>query len=117
MEKVHFYEMHIFKYSKRKGTRAAVMEQQVPDAVKTQRSNRLIQLEQRMSKEYRQSFMGEDIEVLLEEQKEIDGNFYQIGHTGQYIKAALKTQEDTRNCMVTGILTEFLKDDIMVMER
>ena len=117
LEKVHFYEMHIFKYSKRKGTRAAVMEQQVPDAVKTQRSNRLIQLEQRMSKEYRQSFMGEDIEVLLEEQKEIDGNFYQIGHTGQYIKAALKTQEDMRNCMVTGVLSEFLKDDIMVMER
>ena len=117
LEKVHFYEMHIFKYSKRQGTRAAVMEKQVPDAVKTQRSNRLIQLEQRMSKEYRQSFIGEDIEVLLEEQKEIDGNFYQIGHTKQYIKAALKTQEDTRNCMVTGILTEFLKDDIMVMER
>ncbi len=116
LEKVHFYEMHIFKYSKRQGTRAAVMEQQIPDAVKTQRSNRLIQLEQRMSKEYRQSFMGEDIEVLLEEQKEIDGNFYQIGHTGQYIKAALKTQEDMRNCMVTGVLTEFLKDDIMVME-
>ena len=117
LEKVHFYEMHIFKYSKRQGTRAAVMEKQVPDAVKTQRSNRLIQLEQQMSKEYRQSFIGESIEVLLEEQKEIDGNFYQIGHTGQYIKAALKTQEDTRNCMVTGVLTEFLKDDIMVMER
>ena len=117
LEKVHFYEMHIFKYSKRQGTRAAVMEQQVPDAVKTQRSNRLIQLEKRMSSEYRQSFMGENIEVLLEEQKEIDGNFYQIGHTGQYIKAALKTQEDMHNCMVTGVLTEFLKDDIMVLER
>ena len=117
LKKVHFYEMHIFKYSKRQGTRAAVMEKQVPDSVKTQRSNRLIQLEQRMSKEYRQSFMGEDIEVLLEEQKEIDGNFYQTGHTKQYIKAALKTQEDMHNCMVTGVLTEFLKDDIMVMER
>ena len=117
LKKVHFYEMHIFKYSKRQGTRAAVMEKQVPDSVKTQRSNRLIQLEQRMSKEYRQSFMGEDIEVLLEEQREIDGNFYQTGHTKQYIKAALKTQEDMHNCMVTGVLTEFLKDDIMVMER
>lgn len=117
LEKVHFYEMHIFKYSKRQGTRAAVMEKQVPDVIKTQRSNRLIQLEQRMSKEYRQSFMGENIEVLLEEQKKIDGNFYQTGHTRQYIKAALKTQEDMRNCMVTGVLTEFLKDDIMVMER
>ncbi len=117
LEKVRFYEMHIFKYSKRQGTRAAVMEQQVPDSVKTQRSNRLIRLEQWMSKEYRQSFMGEDIEVLLEEQKEIDGNFYQIGHTKQYIKAALKTQEDMRNHMVTGVLTEFLKDDIMVLER
>lgn len=117
LEKVHFYEMHIFKYSKRQGTRAAVMEKQVPDVIKTQRSNRLIQLEKRMSKEYRQSFMGENIEVLLEEQKKIDGNFYQTGHTRQYIKAALKTQEDMRNCMVTGVLTEFLKDDIMVMER
>lgn len=117
LEKLHFYEMHIFKYSKRQGTRAAVMEGQVPDAIKAQRSNSLIQLEQRMSKEYRQSFMGEKIEVLIEEQKEIDGHFYQIGHTRQYIKAALKTREDMRNRMVTGVLTDFLKDDIMVMER
>ncbi|MCM1386055.1 MAG: tRNA (N(6)-L-threonylcarbamoyladenosine(37)-C(2))-methylthiotransferase MtaB [Bacillus sp. (in: Bacteria)] len=115
LQKVHFYEMHIFKYSKRQGTRAAVMDNQVPDDIKTQRSNRLMQLERQMSKEYRQSFMGEDVEALFEECKEIDGRVYQIGHTKQYIKTALETRQDMRNCMVTGPLTEFLKDDIMKM--
>lgn len=113
LEKVHFYEMHIFKYSKRQGTRAASMEQQIPDAVKTDRSSRLLQLEERMSEQYRQAFIGENVEVLFEESKEIDGRIFQIGHTGQYIKAAKETSEDLSNCIVSGTLTGFLTHDIL----
>ena len=81
LEKVHFYEMHIFKYSRRQGTRAAAMEDQVSDQVRAERSGRLMRLEQRMSQEYRQSFIGENVEVLYEEAKKIGETVYQIGHT------------------------------------
>ena len=67
LEKIHFYEMHIFKYSKRQGTRAAVMDNQVPDEIKTKRSSILIELGNRMSKEYRDYYIGLDKEVLFEE--------------------------------------------------
>ena len=115
VEKVRFYEMHIFKYSMRQGTRAAAMEKQVPDSVKAKRSSRLIQLEQRMSREYRESFFGEDAEVLMEESKTIDGRVYQIGHTRQYIKAAKQTCQSLNNCMITGKITGFLEDDIVLL--
>ena len=115
LEKVHFYEMHIFKYSKRQGTRAAVMEHQVTDAVKTERSNELMELERKMSEEYRKSFVGKEVEVLFEEAKEIDGRIYQIGHTRQYVKVVKETQEDCSNCIVSGELTGFLKEEMMTM--
>ena len=116
LEKVHFYEMHIFKYSKRQGTRAAAMENQLTDAVKTQRSNKLMELEHRMSEEYRKSFICKDVEVLFEEAKEIDGTIYQIGHTRQYIKIVKETTEDLSNHIVSGEITGFLKDDMMTIK-
>ncbi|MCH5253985.1 MAG: tRNA (N(6)-L-threonylcarbamoyladenosine(37)-C(2))-methylthiotransferase MtaB [Lachnospiraceae bacterium] len=115
LEKVHFYEMHIFKYSKRKGTKAAAMEGQILEAVKAERSNRLMQLEKRMSEEYRQAFVGKETEVLFEETKEIDGRIYQVGHTREYIKAAKATQEDLSNRILKGLVTGFLCEDIMIV--
>ncbi len=114
LDRVHFYEMHIFKYSKRQGTRAASMKNQVPEEVKSERSNRLIQLEKRMSEEYRQSYIGEEVEVLFEEAKEIDGHTYQIGHTREYVKVAKETQDNLSNCLVKEKMKEFLKDDILI---
>ena len=73
LEKIHFYEMHIFKYSKRQGTRAAVMDNQVPDEIKTKRSSILIELGNRMSKEYRDYYIGMDKEVLFEEKTKLFG--------------------------------------------
>ena len=66
LQKIHFYEMHIFKYSKRQGTRAAVMPDQVPDTIKAQRSNRLLALEKQMSEAYRRTFIGKEVTVLFE---------------------------------------------------
>ncbi len=116
LEQVHFYEMHIFKYSKRQGTRAAVMENQLTDAVKTERSNKLMELEHRMSEEYRKSFIGSTVEVLFEEAKEIDGRIYQIGHTRQYVKVVKETTEDFSNCIISWEITGSLKDDMMTIK-
>lgn len=116
LEKVHFYEMHIFKYSKRQGTKAAAMKEQVTDRVKAERSGRLMRLEQRMSQEYRQSFAGEDVEVLYEEAKKIGENVYQIGHTVRYIKVGRKAEGDFKNRILTETLTGALQDDIMFVE-
>lgn len=116
LEKVHFYEMHIFKYSRRQGTRAAAMEDQVSDQVKAERSGRLMRLEQRMSQEYRQSFIGENVEVLYEEAKKIGETVYQIGHTVRYIKIGRKAQGDFRNRILSETLVGALQDDIMLVE-
>ena len=81
--------MHIFKYSKRKGTVAATLPDQVSDAKKDERSDRMIALRDRLSIEYRQRHLGIKAEVLFEEEKTIDGKKYFVGHTGEYILAAL----------------------------
>ena len=116
LEKVHFYEMHIFKYSRRQGTRAPPMEDQVSDQVRAERSGRLMRLEQRMSQEYRQSFIGENVEVLYEEAKKIGETVYQIGHTVRYIKIGRKAQGDFRNRILSETLVGALQDDIMLVE-
>lgn len=116
LEKIKFYEMHVFKYSKRKGTRAAVMEHQVPDEQKAQRSSVLLAMEQKDSKEYRDCYIGKEVEVLFEEEKLINGKKYQIGHTKQYVKVAKQTQEPLDNQLVKGRLTDYLENDLLLME-
>ena len=116
LEKISFYEMHVFKYSKRQGTPAAVMENQVPDGEKQTRSSRLLVMEKEQSKEYRGKKMNEVVEVLFEEEKEIEGSIYQIGHTKEYIKVAKKGTENLSNKLVEGRITGFLTDEILMME-
>lgn len=116
LEKVCFYEMHIFKYSKRKGTRAAVMENQIPEQVKSVRSDVLLEMEARQSIAYRKRLLQREVEVLMEESKDIDGITYQIGHTKEYVKVALRTDEDLSNQFVTGTVTGMLSDEILELE-
>lgn len=89
LEKVHFYEMHIFKYSRRKGTVADRMEGQVDEKVKTQRSAILLELENKMSKEYRQQHIGKTEEVLIEEIISENGKDYFMGFTPDYIRVKI----------------------------
>ena len=103
--------MHIFKYSRREGTAAASMPGQVPEQIRTQRSNVLLAMEKRQSAEFRRRYIGGEAEILLEEEKEIDGTLYLIGHTRDYVKAAVrKTPELRTNETVKirpgGLLTE-----------
>ncbi len=116
LERIKFYEMHVFKYSPRKGTRAAVMGNQVPEEVKGQRSSRLLELERRVSREYREYYIGEEAEVLFEEEKIIDGTVFQVGHTKQYVKAAKRTGEDLRNRIAAGRVAGLLTDEVLLLE-
>ena len=114
LENIHFYEMHIFKYSKRKGTIAAGLPGQVPDEVKTLRSNVLLELERQQSKEFRAHYLGREAEVLFEETKVIGGAAYQIGHTKDYVKVALLTEENLANKIKKVKISGFLTDEILV---
>ncbi len=115
LERVHFYEMHIFKYSRREGTAAASMPAQVPEQIKTRRSNVLLALAKRQSTEFRRHYIGSGAEVLLEEEKEIEGTSYLIGHTRDYVKAAVaKTPELHVNDTVRIHFHRLLTEEILV---
>ena len=89
MDRVDFYETHIFKYSKRAGTKAAVMEHQIPEQVKTIRSNELLALDKEKRTKFEAQFLGKTVEVLMEESVEMNGKTYQVGHTKEYMKILL----------------------------
>ena len=116
LEKINLYEMHIFKYSIRKGTIAAKMPDQVADQIKAKRSDVLLEMEEKQSREYRELYVGEEVSVLFEEEKEILGENYQIGHTSQYVKVAYKTDKDLSNQIVNGRVTSLLTNDVLLME-
>ena len=113
LDKVQFFEMHIFKYSKRKGTVAAGMPGQVPDSVKTERSSRLLDMEAEQSKAFRSFYIGREAEVLFEESKTINGRVYQLGHTRDYVKVALETEENLANQIRTVKVDAFLNNEIL----
>jgi len=114
LEKVNFFEMHIFKYSRRKGTKADAMPDQIPEEIKTERSNILLTLEQQQSKAYRATFIGRRVKVLLEEEKEIGGKTYWLGHTGEYVKVAVPAGDFMKNMSVVVSVEGFLQEDIML---
>ena len=116
LENIRLYEMHIFKYSIRKGTIAAKMPDQVPDQIKAERSDILLEMEEKLSREYREIYIGQEVAVLFEEEKEILGESYQIGHTSQYVKVAYKTDKILSNQIVSGTVTRLLTNDILLME-
>ena len=119
LEKVRFFEMHVFKYSRRKGTVADRLSGQLTDAEKTVRSAQLLELDRINSAEYRSACIGTDIEILTEEQKEIGGKAYWVGHTKTYVKAAFVATEgekDFSNSLVTGRAVSFLNDEILLLD-
>ncbi len=117
LKEVGFYEMHIFKYSKRNGTRAAVMENQVPEPIKTKRSNVLLEMEAKDSALFREYYIGKEVEVLFEEEKEINGTSYWVGHTREYVKVAKSSDGSSlENVITTGIITGVLKDELFLFE-
>lgn len=116
LEHIHFYEMHIFKYSKRKGTRAAVMPDQIDEQIKAARSEKLIALGHDMSKEFRKFYIGKNDEALFEEKAVIGDKEYFVGYTKEYVKVAKKTDENLENQIVSGRISGMLTDEILLFE-
>lgn len=106
--------MHIFKYSRREGTKAAIMPEQIEDEVKALRSDALIELNERLHKDYLNSFIGDTKEVLFEEKVKIYDKEYFIGHTMEYVKVAIDTDENLENRIVAVKLKELLNNEIVL---
>ncbi len=115
LQEIGFYEMHIFPYSKREGTKAAEMKGQVPEETKRLRSGELLAMEQEMSRKFREYYPGKAVTILTEEEWTYEGIRYHIGYTGEYVKAAVKADHKPVNRFVTGKLGELLKDDIYLL--
>lgn len=115
LERIHFYEMHIFQYSRREGTKAAAMLDQVPEAVKKERSEKLLALGHRMSGEFRRYYLGRQVTALLEEEFLYDGKRYYTGYTKEYVKVAVETKKDLSNTFVTGTLKTQLTEDVYLL--
>lgn len=109
LEKIEFYEMHVFPYSARKGTRAAAMPDQVPEQIKKERSAQLLALTRAMSERFRLYYAGQEMEALLEEQTEIGGRVYMTGHTREYVRCAFEKGE--KNTLAVGKFIKILQND------
>ncbi len=114
LQKVNFYEVHVFKYSRRRGTAADQMPNQLTEKEKAVRSGILIEESAKRSRDYRAWYAGRPIDVLFEEGQEIDGVCYQTGYTKEYVKAAVRTQKDLGNRIIPGRADGMLTDEILV---
>ncbi|WP_035775635.1 tRNA (N(6)-L-threonylcarbamoyladenosine(37)-C(2))-methylthiotransferase MtaB [Butyrivibrio sp. VCB2001] len=112
-EDIAFYEMHVFKYSPRKGTVAAGLPDQLTDRQKSARSDVLIELTERDSKAYRESFIGEELKVLWEDEEEHGGANYMIGHTDRYVRVAVKEGTDAYKEAVSGEITSVVPSGML----
>ena len=100
VDKVNFYETHVFQYSRREGTKAAAMEHQVPEKIKNERSRELIELSRKKQEAFENAFIGTVKEVLIEEVEICEDGLYGIGHTKEYVKIRQKLKQKQVNQMV-----------------
>lgn len=117
VKKTGFAELHVFKYSKRNGTIAAAMPNQIDEQEKNRRSEDLISVGEALTKEYRKNKIGQKVSVLFEEETEIDGKKYWVGHTGEYIKTAMEYTGDLAGKIMEVTLTDFMSYEIMLATR
>lgn len=114
LERMKLYEMHIFKYSIRKGTRAEKMPDQVPDPLKTQRSNELLALAKKNKEEYEQQWIGACEEILAEEVILLDGKEYLTGHTKRYVKVGIEGAQNRSGELVKVKITGRLPENMLL---
>lgn len=112
---IHFYETHIFKYSKRQGTKAAAMEGQLTEAVKGVRSDRMLELHEQRAAEYEKAMLGKTLEVLVEEEITLYGEAYYVGHSREYIKTVVKKQDGISVNDIISVRTEKLLENHMLL--
>ncbi len=96
VNEIQFYETHVFPYSRRKGTKAAAMDQQIQESVKKSRSEKMLAMHQKHAAEYEEHMLGRTLEVLLEEECVLEGKEYYVGHSREYVKTAVEKQGDLK---------------------
>ena len=117
VDSIRFYETHIFKYSRRQGTKAAAMDGQLTEAEKSFRSEKMIELHHRHAGDYEKSMLGKNLEVLIEEEYTKDGRTWYLGHSREYIKTAVpKSEAYGVNDIVIVKAEGFLEEHIMTCE-
>ncbi|WP_270855748.1 tRNA (N(6)-L-threonylcarbamoyladenosine(37)-C(2))-methylthiotransferase MtaB [Blautia massiliensis (ex Durand et al. 2017)] len=117
VDSIRFYETHIFKYSRRQGTKAAAMDGQLTEAEKSFRSEKMIELHHRHAGDYEKSMLGKNLEVLIEEEYTKDGQTWYLGHSREYIKTAVpKSEAYGVNDIVSVKAEGFLEEHIMTGE-
>lgn len=125
VQEIGFSAIHVFKYSRRTGTVAAKMSDQIPEDIKHNRSNALASVAKQMSKDYMARFMGRIEKILVEEEISIEGARYLIGHNERYLKLAIKALgEDDNNINLHSRINQIIKvkviksltDDILLCE-
>ncbi len=117
VDSIRFYETHIFKYSRRQGTKAAAMDGQLTEAEKSFRSEKMIELHHRHAGDYEKSMLGKKLEVLIEEEYTKDGRTWYLGHSREYIKTAVpKSEAYGVNDIVIVKAEGFLEEHIMTGE-
>ena len=109
-------EAHIFKYSRRKGTRADKMPDQVPDQVKARRSSRLLAVAASCGKTYRAGWQGRQAEALFEEQVSIGDELFWTGYTREYVRVAKKSRDNLENVILPVTVKEPLTEEILACE-
>ncbi len=118
LEKINLYEMHIFKFSVRRGTRAERMEGQVAEPIKTQRSNILLEMAKRHKKDFESLYIGKTESVLLEEEVEFEGKKYFQGYTKHYIKVLIPSENNrellSQNKIIHATICDFLGESVML---
>lgn len=113
LKDICFYETHVFKYSRRKGTKADRMPDQIPEQIKNQRSDVLLALTEKNSGEYRKKLLGRTVKVLLEEESTIGGTTYLAGHTREYVKVAVAPETAATGEIIDVKVTGLLKDMVL----
>lgn len=117
VKKVEFAQLHVFKYSKRSGTVAAKMPNQVDERDKSKRSETLIQVGNALTEQYRKKYIGKKEDILFEEVKIIDGKKYSVGHTKNYIEVAVEYVEEITGKVLEAEIKDFINNEIMLATR
>ncbi len=100
VEAVSFFETHIFPYSRREGTKAAAWTEQLTEAVKKERVRIMLELDARKRREYLESFLGRETEILIEERLEGGSPGQWTGHTREYQRAVIRAEGNLENSLV-----------------
>ena len=117
VDSIHFYETHIFKYSRRQGTKAAAMAGQLTEAEKAARSEKMIEMHHRHARDYEEAMLGKELEILIEEEYEKNGQTWYLGHSREYIKTAVKKADSYGVNDIIKVKAEgFLEEHILTGE-